>query len=111
MVCSFRRANLAIDIVLRNNVACPQEDYRRLECYIEAAGNRVYQAETPRAREECLLAQFDLILQLEHLWAALERARQRVDEFRASYADVETFDVDNVAYEVLKTEIAGYLHH
>ena len=82
-----------------------------MDCVIEAAGDRVDQAKTPEAREERLWALFFLVQQSEGLGETLERARQRVDAFQASFADdhEEPSDADAVAYEVLKTEIAAYL--
>lgn len=72
VVCIFRRANLAIDVVLHNGVERLQEDYRCLDCDIETVGDRVDQAETPQAREKSLWAYFYLVLELEHLWATSE---------------------------------------
>ena len=111
VVYSFRRANLAVGVVLEQGVARLQEDYRRLECDIEAASDRVDQAETPQAREEGLCALFYLAPQEELLWATMERSRQRLEVFQATYADLEPSDVDDVANEALITEIAGYLGH
>ena len=82
-----------------------------MECDIEAAGDRVDQAETPEAREEGLWALFYLAPQEELLWASMERSRQRLEVFRATCADPEPSDADDVAYETLITEIAGYLGH
>ena len=83
-----------------------------MDCLIEVAGDRVDQAETPQAREESLWAQFFLVQQSEGLRETLERARQRVDAFQASFADdQEPSDADTVAYEVLQMEIAAYLRH
>ena len=39
VISSFRRANLAIDVVLQNDVAHLLEDYHRLDCLIEVAGD------------------------------------------------------------------------
>ena len=68
----FRRVNIVIDVVLHNDVAHLQEACRHLDCLIEAAGDRVDQAETPQAREESLWAQFFLIQQSEGLQETLE---------------------------------------
>ena len=112
VISHFRRVYRVIDVVLQNDVARLQEACRHLDCVIEAAGDRVDQAETPQAREESLWAQFFLVQQSEGDREALERARQRVDAFQASFADdQEPSDTDAVAYEVLKTEIAAYLRH
>ena len=112
VISHFRRVYRVIDVVLHNDVVRLQEAHRHLDCLIEAAGDRVDHAETPQAREESLWAQFFLIQQSEGLRETLERARQRVDAFRASFADDhEPSDADAATYEVLKTEIAAYLHH
>lgn len=102
----FQRVYRVIDVVLHNDVARLQEVCRHLDCLIEAASDRVDHTETPQAREESLWAQFFLIQQSEGLQETLERARQWVDAFRASFADDhEPFDAA-ATYEVLKTEIA-----
>ena len=112
VISHFRRVYRVIDVVLQNDVARLQNACRHLDCVIEAAGDRVDQAETPEAREESLWALFFLVQQSEGLGETLERARQRVDAFQASFADdQEPSDADAVAYEVLKTEIAAYLRH
>ena len=111
VVCSFRRANLAIGVVLEQEVARVQEDYRRLECDIEAAGDRVNQAETPEARAEGLWALFYLSPQEELLRTSMERSRQRLEVFYATCADPEPSDADDIAYEALITEIAVYLRN
>ena len=100
-----------IDLVFHNDITRLQEACRHLDCLIEAAGDRVDHAETPQAREESLWAQFFLIQQSEGLRETLERARQRVDAFRASFADDHEPSDAAAAYEVLKTEIAAYLRH
>ena len=110
VISHFRRVYRVIDVVLHNDVVRLQEAQRHLDCLIEAAGDRVDHAETPQAREESLWAQFFLIQQSEGVRETLERARQRVDTFRASF-DNEPSDADAAAYEVLKTEIAAYLRH
>ena len=107
VISHFRRVYRVIDVVLHNDVARLQEAHRHLDCLIEAAGDRVDHAETPQAREERLWAQFFLIQQSEDLRETLERARQRVDTFRASF-DHEPSDAA-AAYEVLKTEIYSSL--
>ena len=110
VISHFRRVYRVVDVVLQNDVARLQEACRHLDCLIEAAGDRVDQAETPQAREESLWAQFFLVQQSEGLRETLERARQRVDAFQASF-DHEPSAPDAAAYEVLKTEIAAYLRH
>ena len=82
-----------------------------MECDIEMTGDRVDQAETPQARKESLWVHFYLVLEVERLWATIERSRQQLEVFQATYADHESSDADDVAYEVLKTEIACYLRH
>ena len=110
VISHFRRVYSVIDVVLQNDVARLQEACRHLDCEIEAAGDRYDQADTPQAREESLWAQFFLVQQSEGLRETLERARQRVGVFQASF-DHEPSAPDAAAYEVLKTEIAAYLRH
>ena len=110
VISHFRRVYRVVDVVLQNEVARLQEACRHLDCLIEAAGDRVDQAETPQAREESLWAQFFLVQQSEGLQETLERARQQVDAFQASF-DHKPSAPDAAAYEVLKTEIAAYLRH
>ena len=110
VISHFRRVYRVIDVVLHNDVARLQEVYRHLDCLIEATGDRVDQAETPQAREESLWALFNLVQQSEGLRDTLERARQRVGVFQDSF-DLKPSAQDAAAYEVLKTEIAAYLHH
>ena len=90
-------------MVLHNDVERLQKAHRHLDCLIEATGDRVDHAETPQAREKRLWVQFFLIQQSEGLREILERARQQVDTFRASF-DHEPSDADAATYQVLKTE-------
>ena len=112
VISHFRRVYSVIDVVLQNDVARLQEACRHLDRVIEAAGDRVDQAETPQAREESLWAQFFLVQQSEGFQETLERARLRVDAFQASFDhESSATNVAAAAYEVLKMEIAAYLRH
>lgn len=54
VVSLFRRPNLAINVVLEEDVARLQEDYCRMDFDIETTADPVDHAETPEAREESL---------------------------------------------------------
>lgn len=65
----------------------------------------------PQAREEGLWVFFYLVAQEEFLYASMEWSCQRLEVFQATCTDLEPSDANDVTYEVLITEIAGYLGH